>query len=100
MNETTNPTAIVTQRYRQDLKRMTYRAFAEALNEKQVNGSVSHATVMNWEKGMTEPDTDYLLRLMVIHPVGDWRRQFAIEVLQAKLPEVFERTNNGMRILI
>jgi transcriptional regulator with XRE-family HTH domain len=98
MNETTNPIALVTIKYRKD-KDMTYRAFAGELGAKTVNLSISHASIMNWEKGMTEPGTDFLLRCLVIHEKSDWRHQYAIDCLQAKLPDVFERVNGSIRIL-
>ena len=92
MNESTNPIAIVTGEYRRR-QAMAYRAFADALNEHLVNTSVTHATVMNWEKGITDPSTDFLLTCLVVHT--DWRRQFAIDCLCAKLPEVFVRSDRG-----
>lgn len=98
MNETTNPVAIVINKYRTRMD-LTYRAFAEALNQHLVNTSVTYATVMNWEKGQTEPGTDFLLICLVVYPKGDWRTQFAIDALAAKLPEVFERHDGGLRIL-
>ena len=99
MNETTNPTAMVTGKYRRE-KDLTYRAFADALGERVGNTTISHASVINWEKGITEPSTDFLLRCLVIRPVEDWRHQYAIDCLCAKLPEVFERVNGSIRILI
>lgn len=101
MNEMTNPVAVVTAEYRKRLG-MTYRSFAEALGEKLVNARVSHATVMNWEKGMTDPATDFLLICLVVYPRGDWRTQFAEACLAAKLPEVFDREkwSSGFSFLI
>lgn len=92
MNETTNPSAIVTGKYRKRLG-MTYRSFADALNEHLINTGISHTSVANWEKGITDPSTDFLLVCMVAH--SDWRRQFAIDCLCAKLPEVYERDETG-----
>lgn len=89
MNEMTNTVAVVTAEYRRRLG-LTYRSFAEALGEKMVNARVSHATVMNWEKGVTDPLTDFLLVCLVVYPHGDWREQFSKDCLAAKLPEVFE----------
>ena len=97
MNETTNPIAIVTSEYRKRLG-LTYRAFAETLIEHLVNTSISHQTVMNWEKGMTDPGTDFLLICLVVH--DDWRTDWAIECLCAKLPEVFDRRIDGRLILL
>jgi transcriptional regulator with XRE-family HTH domain len=92
MHRTTYPEAIVTNQYRTRLG-LTYRAFAEALNERLMNTSVTHSTVMNWEKGLTEPETDTLLVCLVAY--NDWRMQFAIDCLCAKLPEVYERDETG-----
>jgi len=97
MNESINPTAIVTSEYRERLD-LTYRAFAEALNEHLVNMSISHVTIMNWEKGITDPNERFVLTCLVAY--RDWRRQWAIDVLCGTLPEVFERENNNIRMLV
>ena len=97
MNETTNLLAIVASEYRKR-RGMTYRAFAEALTEHLVNTSISHASVMNWEKGMTEPSTDFLLTCLVVH--NDWRAEWAIDCLCAKLPAVFDRNIDGRLIIL
>jgi len=97
MNETTNPISNVITAYRQS-KEMTYRSFADALNEHLVNTSVTFMSISNWEKGMTDPNTDFLLTCLVVHQ--DWRRQWAIDCLCAKLPEVFERSDRSIQILI
>jgi len=96
MNEITQPLAQITNTYRRAVDQ-TYRGFAELLNEHLVNTNITYASVMNWERGMTVPNTDLLLVLLMVH--GDWRRQFAIDCLCAKLPEVFERADGGIRIL-
>jgi hypothetical protein len=97
MKDTFHPVALVTEEYRKR-EGLTYRAFADAITEHMVNVSISHPTIINWEKGCTEPPTDFLLLCLVIHQ--DWRRQFAIDALAAKLPEVFMRAGNGIRLLI
>jgi len=86
MNETTNRGALVTAAYRKQ-QGMPYRAFADALNAHLVNTSVTHATVQNWEKGCTDPSTDFLLTCLVVYT--DWRADWAVECLCAKMPEVF-----------
>lgn len=86
MNGINNRGTQVTAIYRKQ-QDMTYRAFADALNEHLVNTSVAHATVMNWEKGCTEPSTDFLLTCLVVYT--DWRADWSVECLCAKLPEVF-----------
>lgn len=67
-------------------QRMSMREFAEALTE-CVKGSVSHASVNEWEKGRYEPGTTFLLQVLVAY--SDWRRVFAQNALKLVLPEVF-----------
>jgi transcriptional regulator with XRE-family HTH domain len=86
MNETTNPAAIVTRDYREKMG-LTYRAFAEALNEHLVHTSISHVSVQNWEKGMLEPKMDFLWIILINH--DDWRADWAVDMLCAVLPEAF-----------
>jgi transcriptional regulator with XRE-family HTH domain len=97
MNETTNLVALVTAKYRNN-QRLTYRAFADALNEHLVNTSITHASILNWEKGAREPGTDFLLICLVLH--DDWRAEWALETLCAKLPEVFDRSIDGRLIML
>ena len=97
MNETRNPLSQVTSSYRKKLD-LTYRSFAEALNEHLVNTGISHQSIANWEKGITDPTTDFLLVCLVVHE--DWRRQFAIDCLVAKLPEVFERVDGTIHMMV
>jgi transcriptional regulator with XRE-family HTH domain len=99
MNETTNPTALVTSQYRK-ANSMTYRAFADALNKSLVNTGISHQSVANWEKGMTDPNTDMLLNCLVVYPVEDWRTQWAIDCLVAKLPVVFDRDEERKLLIL
>jgi len=97
MNKSKFPAAIVTAGYRENLG-FTYRAFAEALNESLVNTSTTYGSIMNWEKGITDPSLNFLLTCLVAYQ--DWRRQWAIDVLCKTLPEVFERENNNIRMLV
>lgn len=70
---------------------LTYRGFAQALNESLRDTNVSHQSISNWEKAKNEPETDFLLVCMVTY--SDWRMQFAIDMLCAKLPRVFQHGN-------
>lgn len=97
MNQTTNPISKIITEYRKRLD-LTYRAFAEILTEHLVNTGISHTSVSYWEKGINDPSTDFLLTCLVVHE--DWRRQFAIDCLCAKLPAVFERSDRTIKILI
>jgi transcriptional regulator with XRE-family HTH domain len=97
MNETTNLVSKITGDHRK-FQGMTYRAFAEALTEHLVNTSVTHATAMNWEKGKTDPNTDFLLTCLIVH--NDWRADWAIECLCAKLPAVFDQSIDGRLVFL
>ena len=99
MNETTNPTSLVTSEYRKRLV-LTYRAFADALNEHLVNTSVSHVSVANWEKGMMDPNTDFLLNILTVHAPESWQTQWAIDCLCAKLPVVFDRDEERKLLIL
>lgn len=67
--------------------KLTLRAFADKLTEGLSNNSLTHATIINWRDGKTEPETDFLLECAVVYK--DWRRSFAVSCLQAKLPGIF-----------
>ena len=67
--------------------KLTLRAFADKLTEGLSNNSLTHATIINWRDGKTEPETDFLLECAVVY--DDWRRDFAADCLKTKLPGVF-----------
>ena len=73
---------------------LTLRGFAEALNEKLVNTSVTYSSVGYWKSGNVEPATD-LLTLCVMR-YRDWRFDFALACLAAKLPEVWGVPDGGV----
>lgn len=62
------------------------RKFAAELTA-SVKANISHVAVQNWMVGKNEPATDLMLQVLVAH--RDWRRNFALEVLREKMPEVF-----------
>lgn len=69
-------------------RQMTYREMAAALSER-LGTAMSHATVINWVKGETVPQTDVMLRIKQAYP-GDWRGEMAERVLREKLGDVYE----------
>ncbi len=85
-------TSDVTKHWREK-QNMSFSEFADALNEKLVNTSVTRGAVHQWEKYHSDLRTDYLLMVMMVY--NDWRMDWAIDCLCAKLPEVFERDPNG-----
>lgn len=92
MNEIKYPVAVVVNKFRTDQK-LSLRGFAEALTNGLRNTRVSYSAVSRWEQGEDEPNTDFLLMCMIVY--SDWRMEFAINALCAKLPEVFARDENG-----
>lgn len=67
------------------------RKFAAWLMEsmtKEGDGSISPATVMNWQKGKP-PATDFLEDMLSVYPVSDRRFWFALKMLAAKSPHVW-----------
>lgn len=77
--------SVIVSRYL-DQSELTLREFAEEL-ARSFPGSLTHATVINWRDGNSEPQSDFLLRLFVFSGDG-WRRRFALDCLRAKLPEL------------
>ena len=73
---------------------MTQEKFAEALNFSLRNTGVSRVSVSNWLNGKYEPTTDFLLIVMMVY--NDWRMEWAIRCLCAKLPEVFAVDEHGV----
>lgn len=76
---------------------LTQQGLADALNQSLVNTGVSRVSVSNWLNGKYEPETDFLLVCAQVY--SDWRRQFAFECLQAKLPEVFELQDGALEMI-
>lgn len=67
------------------------RKFAEWLMEglsKDGDGTVSHATIINWKNGKF-PNTDLLENMLSVYPVRDRRFQFALRLLAVKSPHVW-----------
>jgi transcriptional regulator with XRE-family HTH domain len=82
----------IVKKYRKELG-FTQRAFAKNLGQSIKNIGITHATIGNWEAGKHEPGTDFLLLVMMVY--SDWRMEWAIDCLCAKLPEVFDRDEHG-----
>lgn len=89
------PTQYITREYRKQRK-FSLRAFAEALG----NGSqeISHQTIKNWEDGTNEPDFSFVMTLVM--KTRDWRMDFALDLLAAMKPEIYEpMTSIGRRAI-
>jgi hypothetical protein len=67
---------------------LTLRDFAAALSQDLGDGfKITHPTVINWRDGKTLPETDFLALVAIRY--RDWRRDFALECLALKKPEVW-----------
>lgn len=67
---------------------LTQQKFADEITTSLVNTDISRVAVTNWCNGKSSPSTDFLLVCVVAYK--DWRRSWAMECLNVKLPEVFE----------
>jgi transcriptional regulator with XRE-family HTH domain len=78
---------------------LSVRAMAEALNERmsQENRPISHATVANWCNGKGTPSLDFVLDLLSVYPITDWRFALGVALLVTLRPELFE--NDILRIV-
>jgi hypothetical protein len=73
-------TAEITQKYRYNY-RLTLQAFADALS---ANGEhVTKMAVKYWQDDVYNPQRKFLARTIANFPSGDWRHDWASEVLQA-----------------
>lgn len=84
--------ADVVKQYR-ERQGLSQEKLIEALTEGLINVNYTRQAVSRWEKKLDEPNTDFLLLVMMVY--ADWRMQWAIDMLCAKLPEVFTRDQHG-----
>jgi len=99
MYKTTLPakTAVaqIVYRYRQQhgpsLQPATLRQFARSLSEVlQLSGrAISHQSIKNWGDRRYLPDV-YIMLQLANEASNDWRRDFALDILAAVLPESYE----------
>lgn len=78
----------VTKGYRTE-KKLSLRDFADEINKKLINTSVTYATVSRWEqeKDFYEPDMRLLFECLATY--RDWRAEWANECLKAMWPDLF-----------
>ncbi len=70
---------------------LSLRSFAESLNEVlvQMDESISHQTIKNWEDRVHLPRVYFILQMEMISP-PDWRRDFARDLLAALRPRLYK----------
>jgi hypothetical protein len=73
-------TAEITQKYsaRQGLSLREFAAALSATGER-----ITHQSVKNWQDDIHNPNRGFLMRTIANFPSGDWRHDWASEVLQA-----------------
>lgn len=81
-------TSEITERYRTNLD-LSYRGFADAINQRLINTDVSHSMVYRWEKMNREPDLSLLFECIATYR-GDWRARWAVETIHAMYPDLVE----------
>lgn len=86
--------AAVTRAYR-ETQNLTQDDFARALSEKIRSTTLPQTRqgISLWEQGKTEPTLEDLFWMLMIY--GDWRMEYAIDGICAKMPEVFTRDEHG-----
>ena len=76
---------------------LTVRSFADALNQKLINTSISHGAISRWEtEENVSPDLNIFFEMLVTYT--DWRHQFAIDSIKSIMPHVFETGMMTFRI--
>lgn len=78
----------VTKAYR-TAQRLSLREFAEALNKKLINTSVTYGTVNRWEqeKNYSEPEMRLLFECLATYE--DWRAEWARDCLKSMWHDLF-----------
>jgi len=95
MDENQFPVAQVVKKAREN-QGLSVRGFAAEFDRIIMAGQnkpYSFSAFSRWENGLDEPSTDWLL--LVITVFQDWKREFGINCLCAKLPEIYARDERG-----
>lgn len=80
----------ITKKYREQ-NQLSLRAFAEEINAKLVNTSVTHQTVSLWEREKHYYEPDMRLLFECVATYQDWRAKWAVECLKSMFPDLFDR---------
>jgi len=86
----------VSKKYREK-ENLSQAKFANTLGEKMDNFSLSSQAVSLWENEETQPSLDFLFRVYLLY--NDWRKDWAIDAIIAKRPNLFMRdVDNGILV--
>jgi transcriptional regulator with XRE-family HTH domain len=97
MDENKFPVAQVVKKARED-QGLSVRGFAKEFDQIIMAGQnkpYSSSAFSHWENGLDEPSTDWLLLVVTVYQYQGWKREFGINCLIAKSPEVFVRDERG-----
>lgn len=80
---------------------LSYRAFAESLKHDLPNlDDLKFQSIEQWEKGRHEPATETILYIWCMTYEGDWRNDFAADLMAARMPAAWHPQGEiGKRIL-
>lgn len=81
-------TSDITQKYRTE-QNLSYRQFAQAVNQRLVNTDVSYSKVHRWETKNYEPELELLFECIATYR-DDWRARWAVENIHAMYPDLVE----------
>ena len=81
-------TSEITQRYRIQ-QNLSYRLFAQAINQRLINTDVSYSKVHRWENKNYEPELELLFECIATYR-DDWRAQWAVENIRAMYPDLVD----------
>ena len=80
----------ITKQHRKAQK-ISYRKFADAINESLINTNVNYSTVYRWEAETDHYEPDMQLLFECIATYSDWRAKWAIENVIAMWPDLIDR---------
>lgn len=90
------PIPYIIHAYRLDLgvegKPLSTRAFATRLNKltRQHRKTISHQSISNWERGITQPNDAWLYILLLMAVPGTWQHRFALDIRAARYPDLYD----------
>lgn len=83
-NNVNHSISLIVARYRGE---KSLRDFANELSSKMLE-PISHQSIKNWEDGETKPSY-YVILAIALHN-DDWRRQFALDILEVLKPDYYK----------
>ncbi len=88
--------ASVPKKYRK-IQNLSQENFGNVLCEEMADVSLTGQAISLWEREKEEPRLKFLFRVFRLY--DDWRRDFAIDAIIAKMPDVFVRKNGALTVV-